>query len=76
MEEDKKKQYKQLWRYSSIGLEMGFSVAIGAAIGYFLDRYFNTAPWLTMIFLILGVVAGFRSLFSMMKDIDKDDRKR
>jgi ATP synthase protein I len=76
MEEDKKKQYRQVWRYSSIGLEMGFSVAIGAAIGYFLDRYFNTAPWLMITFLILGIVAGFRSLFSLMKDIDKDERKR
>ncbi len=76
MEEDKKKQYKQLWRYSSIGLEMGFSVAIGAAMGYYLDKYFNTSPWLTIIFLILGVVAGFRSLFSLMKDIDKKERKR
>ncbi len=76
MEEDKKKQYRQLWRYSSIGLEMGFSVAIGAAMGYFLDKYFNTAPWLMITFLILGIVAGFRSLFSLMKDIDKDERKR
>ena len=76
MEEDQKKQYKQIWRYSSIGLEMGFSVAIGAAIGYFLDKYFQTSPWLMLIFLILGVVAGFRSLFSLLKDIDKEERKR
>lgn len=76
MEEDKKKQYRQLWRYSSVGLEMGFSVAIGVAIGYYLDQYFRTTPWLTLIFLILGVVAGFRSLFSLMKDIDKNERKK
>ncbi len=76
MEEDKKKQYKQLWRYSSIGLEMGFSVAIGGAIGYYLDRYFETSPWLTLVFLLFGVVAAFRSLFSLMKDIDKEERKK
>jgi ATP synthase protein I len=76
MEEEKKKQYKQLARYSSIGLEMGFSVAIGAAMGYFLDKYFNTTPWLMILFLILGIVAAFRSLFRLMKDIDKDERKR
>ena len=73
MEENRKKLYKQVTRYSAIGLEMGFSVAIGVAIGYYLDRYFKTRPWLTLIFLILGVVAGFRSLFSLMKDIDKKD---
>jgi ATP synthase protein I len=63
-------------RYSAVGLEMGFSVAIGVAIGYYLDRYFHSGPWLTLIFLILGVVAGFRSLFSLMKDLDKDERRK
>lgn len=76
MDEEKRKLYRQVARYSAIGLEMGFSVAIGAAIGYLLDKYFGTSPWLTLIFLILGVVAGFRSLFSLMKEIDKTERKK
>jgi len=75
MEENKKRAYKQLARYSAIGLEMGLCVAIGVAIGYFLDRYFSTGPWLTLIFLLLGVAAGFRSLFSLVKDIDKGERR-
>jgi len=76
MQEDRKKLYKRVMRYSAVGLEMGFSVAIGVAIGYYLDRYFHSGPWLTLIFLILGVVAGFRSLFSLMKDLDKDERRK
>ena len=76
MEEDKRRFYRQLARASSIGLEMGLSVAIGLAIGYFLDRYFHTQPWLTVIFLILGIVAAFRSLFSLAKVIDKKERKK
>lgn len=76
MEEDQKKLYKKLARYSAIGLEMGFSVAIGVAIGYFLDRYLNTGPWLTLVFLILGIAAGFRSLFSLVKSLDKDGRNK
>lgn len=73
--EDKQKLYKKAVRYSAIGLEMGFSVAIGVAIGYFLDRFLMTGPWLTLVFLICGVVAGFRSLFSLMKSVDRDERK-
>jgi len=76
MQEDRKKLYKRVMRYSAVGLEMGFSVAIGVAIGYYLDRYFHTGPWLTLIFMILGVVAGFRGLFSLMKDIDKNERRK
>jgi len=76
MEENKKKFYREFARYSAIGLEMGLSVAIGLAIGYYLDRYFQTKPWLTMIFLILGVAAGFRRLASLAKEIDKGERKK
>jgi len=76
MEENKRKLYRQVMRYSAIGLEMGFSVAIGVVIGYYLDRFFETGPWLTIVFLILGAVAGFRSLFSLMKEIAKNQRRK
>jgi ATP synthase protein I len=76
MEEDKSKFYRQFARISAIGLEMGLSVAVGLAIGYLLDRYLNTKPWLTIIFLILGVIAGFRSLFSLAREIGKSGRKK
>jgi ATP synthase protein I len=76
MQEDGKKLYRRVVRYSAIGLEMGLCVAIGVAIGYYLDRYFHTGPWLTLIFLILGVAAGFRSLFSLMQGLDKDERRK
>jgi ATP synthase protein I len=72
MQEDRKRLYKRVMRYSAVGLEMGLPVAIGAG----LDWYFHSGPWLTLIFLILGVVAGFRSLFSLMKDLDKDERRK
>ncbi len=74
--EDKRRFYKQFARVSAIGLEMGLSVAIGLAIGYFLDQHFHTKPWLTLIFLLLGIVAAFRGLFSLTKDIDKTGRKK
>ena len=76
MEEDKRKFYREFARVSAIGLEMGLSVAIGLAIGYFLDRFFHTKPWLMLIFLILGIVAAFRSLFSLAKRIDKGAQKK
>ena len=76
MKEDRRNFYKQLGRVSAIGLEMGLCVAIGLAIGYFVDRYFQTKPWFMIIFLILGIVAAFRSLLSLAKDIDKTGRKK
>jgi len=66
------KPYKQLLRYSSLGLEMGLSVAIGVGIGYLLDSSLDTKPWFLLIFFFVGVAAAFRSLFSLMKKIDQD----
>ena len=74
--EEKRRFYRQFARVSAIGLEMGLAVVIGLGIGYLLDRVFGTKPWLMVVFLILGVVAAFRSLFSLAKDIDKTERKK
>ncbi len=75
-DEIKKSQYRQLVRYRSVAVEMGLSVPIAVVIGYLLDEHFNTSPWLTLIFLILGFIAGLRSLFSLLKDLDKNGRKK
>ena len=36
---------------------------IGLAMGYYLDKWLGTSPWLTLIFLAFGIVAGFRNIF-------------
>jgi ATP synthase protein I len=59
--------------YGSIGLQMGLSVAIGLVIGLALDRYLGTTPWMALIFLILGVIAGFLALFRLVKEIQKGE---
>ncbi|KAF0122811.1 MAG: hypothetical protein FD151_603 [bacterium] len=71
--ENKRKLFRLIGRYSTIGLEMVISVVIGILFGWWLDRLFNTKPWLTIVFMLFGIVAGFRSLFKLLKDIEKDD---
>ena len=54
---------KDLAYYSSIGLSVALSIFIGLGIGVYLDRrVFNSTPWFTLIFLGLGIVAGFRNI--------------
>lgn len=36
---------------------------IGLAMGHYLDKWLDTAPWLTLVFLLLGIVSGFRNIF-------------
>lgn len=64
------KHFMQAW---TVGLNLVLSTFVGLAIGYWLDRFFNTSPWLTIIFLILGIIAGFRELFRMAKKEMRDD---
>jgi ATP synthase protein I len=47
---------------STAGLELGISVAVGLLFGYWLDGKAGTAPWLMLVFMVLGLVAGFRGV--------------
>ncbi|MBA3061110.1 MAG: AtpZ/AtpI family protein, partial [Nitrospirae bacterium] len=57
-----------------IGLNLVLATFVGLAMGYGLDKLFNTSPWFTIIFLIVGIIAGFRGLIKMArKTYDGDD---
>jgi ATP synthase protein I len=53
---------KELAYFSSIGLSVALSIFIGLAIGVYLDRRFATAPWFMLLFLIFGILAGYRNI--------------
>lgn len=67
--------FRQYLRYSTIGIEMGLSVIIGLLVGKFLDDFFGTDPWLLLTFLLLGLAAGFRGVFRLMRRM-KDDLRQ
>jgi len=47
---------------------MGVATAIGWGIGYWLDLQFGTYPWLMLVFVLLGVAAGFKGVFRAAKE--------
>ena len=68
MKEETKKLFKELFYYSSLSFSIALSMVIGLGIGYWLDtRVFDTSPWLTLVFLVLGIIAGFRNIYLAMK---------
>lgn len=46
----------------------------GFFIGFWLDKYFNTKPYLTYIFLVLGIVAGIREFYRLVKELGDSDK--
>ena len=63
--------YKQLLDASSVGIYLVVATFVGLAMGYGLDKLFGTSPYLTVIFLILGIIAGFRELIRVAKKQEK-----
>ena len=66
MKEDTRKALKLVGLASTLGLTIVIATFIGLALGLWLDKVFNTSPWLTVIFLILGIIAGFRNFYRFM----------
>ena len=56
---------------SSVGLEMGLSVAIGLIVGIYMDKWLGTSPWMMLLWLVLGLAAAFRGVFRAVKRVDK-----
>ncbi len=73
--QDRKAFFRELGKYSALGLEMAISVVIGMAIGYYLDKWLGTSPWLTIVWIGLGFAAGVRSLYRSAVQSEKDLNK-
>jgi ATP synthase protein I len=63
MPDEEPSALKQLARLSTVGVALVVATAIGLAMGYGLDRWLGTSPWLTLVFTLFGIVAGFLNLF-------------
>lgn len=44
-------------------VEIVVTTVVGTAIGLQLDRWLGSKPWLMLLFMLLGLAAGFLSLF-------------
>ena len=66
-EAEKEPEYSSAAAGFQISTELLAGVAIGAAIGYVLDKTFNTAPWLLAIFTIFGGAAGVLNIYKTFK---------
>jgi ATP synthase protein I len=57
----------ELAYFSSLGISVALAIFIGLGIGVWLDRKLDTSPWLTLIFLAFGIIAGFRNIALVIK---------
>ena len=53
--------------------EMVAAVVVGTIIGFILDNWFGTKPWLILIFFFVGVVAGILNVIRSAKNMQSKE---
>ena len=56
-----------------LGSELISAVAVGTIIGFILDSWFDTKPWLIILFFFLGSVAGIMNIIKVATRMQKKD---
>ena len=78
----KKKQIKNndsnvasLGKALKISTELVAAVVVGTTLGFILDNWFDTRPWLTISFFFMGVAAGILNVIKSAKNMHKNFKK-
>jgi ATP synthase protein I len=62
-QENKKRDFVDIARLTSVGIGLVVSTMIGYFIGIIIDKHVHTAPIFTLIFLLFGIAAGMINVF-------------
>ena len=69
---DNKKRGAFMGNAFKLGTELVAAVAVGTIIGFILDGWFDTKPWLIIIFFFLGAAAGMLNVIRAANKMQKD----
>ena len=71
VEDDVKKRGSFMGSAFKLGTELVAAVAVGTIIGFILDGWFGTKPWLIIIFFFLGAAAGMLNVIRAANKMQK-----
>lgn len=63
-------------KYMGLGVQLAGTMVVWVLGGYFLDRWLETTPWLTVAGGVVGMVAFFFQLMRLVKNLEQDDAER
>ena len=75
MADDKRQLMRSLGFLSSLGISMVAASFIGLFIGYYLDKWLGTSPWMTLIWLGFGIASGFRNIFVLTRRVMREQEQ-
>ena len=65
------KQSSNLGVAFKMSTELVAAVVVGTIIGFILDGWFGTKPWLILMFFFVGVIAGIMNVIKSAKNMQK-----
>ncbi len=60
---------------SIVGIQFPVAIAIGYFWGRWLDGFLGTQPWMTIVFSLFGIAAGFVNLFRITARATREEEK-
>jgi ATP synthase protein I len=70
---DREKRGSFMGSAFKLGTELVSAVAVGTIIGFILDSWFDTKPWLIIIFFFLGAIAGMLNVIRTANRMQKEE---
>ena len=70
---DKEERGSYMGNAFKLGTELVAAVAVGTIIGFILDSWFDTKPWLIIIFFFLGTAAGILNVIRTANRMQKEE---
>ena len=55
-----------------VAVDLVAGIVVGVLIGWALDRWLDTRPWLMLLFFVLGAAAGITNVMRTARQIEKD----
>jgi ATP synthase protein I len=74
VEKDMKRAAVQMAYASSVGIAMVLAIFGCLFAGTWLDRKLGTEPYFTLLLLMIGIGAGFRNLYVLIRKYFKDEQ--
>ena len=69
---DKENEKSSFGKAFQLSTELVSAVLVATIIGFILDNWFDTKPWLIIIFFFIGVAAGIMNVIRSAKKMQKD----
>jgi ATP synthase protein I len=76
VDKETKQTLIQMAHVSTIGIAMVIAIFGCFYLGRWLDQQLETEPTFTLLFLLIGIAAGFRNMYLLVKRYIKEDKPK